>query len=189
MRLQKFPEVKYIRNDKNYGFSKGCNVGYQNATCDNVMFLNNDIKVTSHFENWTDEIIQKCNQGLVGPTMGLLDKHFSFVKEENKLLFGNSYMSGWCLSSSKENWKKLEEKPGQVFSEDFFAYFEDTDLSFRAREKNIPFVVVNIPVVHFGKVSSKQINTYELYKKGKDIFTKKWHKLQKKETIEYKLYK
>jgi GT2 family glycosyltransferase len=94
-------------------------------------------------------------------------------------------MSGWCLASSKENWSKLiisrsetdiVEVP-QVFSEEYGkAYFEDTDLSFRARKLNIPFQVVEIPVVHFGKQTSKQLNTHLLYQGARKIFVKKWSK-------------
>lgn len=62
----------------------------------------------------------------------------------------------------------------QVFSEEFFCYFEDTDLSFRARELQIPFKVVDIPVVHFGRISSNQLNTQQLYTSAKQIFFNKW---------------
>ena len=90
-----------------------------------------------------------------------------------------------CIVSSKQILSKLTiprpesdttEYP-QVFSEEFgLAYFEDTDLSFRARKLNIPFQVVEIPVVHFGKQTSKQLNTHLLYKNARKIFVKKWGK-------------
>ena len=94
-------------------------------------------------------------------------------------------MSGWCLAASKEIWNKLEIKREnqfttekiypQIFSEEFGnAYFEDTDLSFRARELQIPFKVVDIPVVHFGRISSNQLNTQQLYTSAKQIFFNKW---------------
>ena len=126
--------------------------------------------------------------------MGLLDKDLNFVKESNAELKGNSYMSGWCLASSKKIWNKLEISRNkyrnslnnydfnvphyvpQIFSEEYFCYFEDTDLSFRARKLGIPMVVVNVSAVHFGKVSSKQINTHALYTRGRRNFYKKMEK-------------
>jgi GT2 family glycosyltransferase len=92
-------------------------------------------------------------------------------------------MGGWCVASSKQIWSKLIiPRPAsdttpvpQVFSEEFgLAYFEDTDLSFRARKLGIPFEVAEVPVVHFGKQTSKQLNTHLLYQNARKIFVKKW---------------
>lgn len=169
-------EIKYIRSEVNLGFAKGCNTGYAYSESSNVLFLNNDIKVRENHTSWTQELIKLCPQGLVGPTMGQLDNSLNFIKEANELLSGKSYMSGWCLASSKDIWSKLiiNSYLGP-FSEEFgLAYFEDTDLSFRAKKLNIAMNIVNIPVVHFGKQSSSQINTHMLYKGAKEIFVKKW---------------
>jgi len=183
--LKNNTQIVYHRNSENLGFAKACNIGYSLATSDNVLFLNNDIRVKSNHTDWTAELIKWCPYALVGPTMGQLDNNLSFVQEANKVLLGKSYMSGWCLAASKATWSKLEvpRKPGdgmtapQIFSEEFgIAYFEDTDLSFRARKLNIPFQVVDLPVVHFGKQTSKQLNTYSLYSEAKRIFVKKWQK-------------
>lgn len=180
--LENYDKVIYYRNDENRGFAAACNKGYSLSSSDNVLFLNNDIRVKSNYENWTSPLIEKCNDGLVGPTMGQLDNNLNFVQEANKLLSGKSYMSGWCLAASKNIWEKLKiKRPAiktdmvpQIFSEDFFCYFEDTDLSFRARKLGINMFVVDVPVVHFGKQSSKQLNTYQLYTKARQIFVKKW---------------
>lgn len=175
--LSKNKRIVYIRNDKNLGFAGACNIGYAAASSNNVLFLNNDIKVQSNLSDWTKPLIDDCNKGLVGPTMGLLDKELNFVKESNSFLEGKSYMSGWCLASSKHNFNKLLLNNREVFSEEFGkAYFEDTDLSFRARKLGIKFIVVEIPVVHFGKKSSSQLNTHKLYSDARKIFIKKWQK-------------
>lgn len=169
-------EITYIRSEVNLGFAKGCNLGYSYSSGSNVLFLNNDIKVRQNLSSWTEEIINLSSQGLVGPTMGLLNNKLEFVKESNEYLEGKSYMSGWCLGSSKDIWNKLLISPYLgPFSEEFgLAYFEDTDLSFRAKKLNILMQIVNIPVVHFGKQSSSQLNTHLLYKQAREIFIKKW---------------
>ena len=173
-KLNESKEIKYFRLKENKGFAYASNISYGLSEAPNVLFLNNDIAVIKNKENWTNELLKYCDTHIVGPTMGQLDSNFNFIKEANEELTGNSYMSGWCLASSKENWKKLIIPRGQVFSEDFFCYFEDTDLSFRARKLKMPFKVVNIPVIHFGKQTSKQLNTHQLYSNAREIFIKKW---------------
>lgn len=172
---------------ENVGFARGCNAGYGEASAPNVLFLNNDIRVKANFDTWTQPLLDKCQQGLVGPTMGQLDSQLQFVKESNSVLTGNAYLSGWCIAASKDIWNQLtiprtgmmelNSNDPQVFSEEFgLAYFEDTDLGFRAKKLGIKTNVVDIPVVHFGKQSSSQLNTYALYKHAREIFVKKWYK-------------
>jgi len=186
--LEKNKKITYHRESVNLGFAKACNEGYSIAVAPNILFLNNDIRVKTNHEGWTQELIKWCSQGLVGPTMGQLDNELNFVQEANRSLPGKSYMSGWCLASSKEIWDKLEIRRDttilydrtpapQIFSEEFgLAYFEDTDLSFRARKLGIAMQVIDMPVVHFGKQTSRQLNTHQLYKQARQIFVKKWSK-------------
>ncbi len=171
-------KMAYMQNKENLGFAAACNIGYSIARSDNVLFLNNDIRVKSDHATWTQTIIDKCSEGLVGPTMGQLDNDFNFKKEANELLSGNSYMGGWCIASSKEIFNQLiiNDYKGP-FSEEFgLAYFEDTDLGFRAKRQQIKNVLVDIPVVHFGKQTSRQLNTHDLYSKARKIFIQKWKK-------------
>ena len=175
--LENSKEIIYYRHAENKGFAGGSNQAYSLSSANNVLFLNNDIRVKTNYSNWTQPLIEACEENfLVGPTMGQLDKNFNFVQEANRLLPGLSYMSGWCVAASKEIWNKLiiPNTNNQVFSEEFFCYFEDTDLGFRAKQLKIPLKIVEIPVVHFGKISSKQINVPLLYKSAREIFVKKW---------------
>jgi GT2 family glycosyltransferase len=175
--LENSKDITYHRNPENYGFAKASNIGYSLSAAPNVLFLNNDIRVRENKGNWTSELIKWCPHALVGPTMGQLDNQLNFVQEANRVLPGKSYMSGWCLASSKEIWEKLRIKDyAGPFSEEFgLAFFEDTDTSFRARQLDIPMQVVTIPVVHFGHVTSNQLNTNKLYKSAREIFVKKWN--------------
>lgn len=166
----------YHRNKKNLGFAKACNIGYGISTAPNVLFLNNDIRVKSNYTDWTAPLLKWCPTSVVGPTMGQLDNALNFVQEANKILPGKSYLSGWCIASSKDVWDKLIIGSYQgPFSEEFgLAYFEDTDLGFRTRTLNIPVQIVDVPVVHFGKQTSAQLNTRQLYLQAREIFVKKW---------------
>lgn len=188
--LKDSKEIVYKRLHENTGFAKACNYGYAWAKAPNVMFLNNDIRVKDKYSNWTESVIEKCPESLCGPTMGLLNDNLEFVTEANRKLPGKSYLSGWCIASSKDIWNKLDHPRymprnmiitdcyvPQIFSEEFgIAYFEDTDLSFRAKKLGIRIEVVNVPVVHFGRQTSAQLNTHELYKSARKIFVNKWSK-------------
>lgn len=188
--LEGSTEIKYVRFEQNKGFAVGCNYGAFKSEGKNILFLNNDIRVKSDHSTWTQKLIEKCDNALVGPTMGQLDNSLNFVQEANKVLPGKSYMSGWCIAASRRTWQCVDflrpvenndddfdevRRIPQIFSEEFgIAYFEDTDLSFRARDLGIKFEVVDIPVVHFGKQTSRQLNTYQLYKNARKIFVEKW---------------
>ena len=182
---EKYPSsagVLYVRNEENTFHSKACNQGFKIASGENVLFLNNDIRVRSNHVSWTFVLNAACNPdnetdyGIVGPTMGQLDKGLNFVKEANEQLSGNSYLGGWCIAASKKTWDKLDMGSGP-WNEAFPFYFNDTDLSFRARQKKIPLTVISMPeIVHFGKVSAAQINIPKLYQEGRKVFLKNWSK-------------
>ena len=175
--------ITYLDLGTNTGFAHACNHGFSQSSGDYVMFLNNDIRVKSDKKNWTSRVLEKADEALVGPTGGLLDSSFNFIKETNRFIDSPYfYMSGWNLTSSREIWNKLiiSEYAGP-FSEEFgIAYFEDTDLGFRAHEQGIPLEIVDVPVVHFGKVTSKKLNTLSLYLPAKEKFIAKWKARQNK---------
>ena len=174
---EKIGRVQVIRNKENLGFAKACNQGFAASRGKVVMFLNNDIKVVRNKALWTVPIIEACNEGcIVGPTVGVLKKDLSFVKEaEKKPSGGHYYMSGWNISAKREVWKKLilegEEGP---FTTEFTTYFEDTDLGLRAQELGIPTKIVSVPVRHLGKRTSKLLGVNTLYVAAKEKFMNKW---------------
>lgn len=168
-----------LHNDTNVGFSGGCNRGYQVAQGSHVLFLNNDIRVKDNFNSWALDLTKHCTDtNLVGPTGGKVDpKHdFQFLYETNEPTKEINYLSGWCMVAKRSVWDRLvmKNEVGPFAAQSFFVYFEDTDLSFRASQLNISFDIVPIPVVHFGKVSSKQLNTHQLYLTSKNKFNSIW---------------
>ncbi len=170
--------LKVIRNNVNTGFGFACNQAYNLARGKYVMFLNNDIRVKDKYENWTDILVQQCdNNSLVSPTGGKVDPQndFKFMYETNDPTKEINYLSGWCIAAQKTVWNKLVEENGLgPFSKNYFCYFEDTHLGFLASKLNIHLKMVDIPVVHFGKITSKQLNTFELYNQSRSIFSKIW---------------
>ncbi len=169
-----------IRLEKNFGFGKACNAGFSYAKkqgFEYAMFLNNDIKVQGEHNSWTLSLIEAASDGsIVGPTVGCLDINLNFVCESSKYpMNGYGYLSGWNITAQISTWDRLvlpeDEGP---FSTEFFCYFEDTDLGFRAKELGIVSKVVHTPLKHFGKGTSKKIGTSLLYQEAKKIFINKW---------------
>lgn len=171
---------RYIRSEMNGGYAYGNNRAYAKAQAPNVLFLNNDTRVTEtkNVAHWPEILLEHCETALVGPTMGQLDQDFNFIREVNAELLGlHTYLSGWCLASSKNILNKFREKTYiGPFSEDYFCYFEDSHMGKLAHKLNIPLKVVKVPIVHLGKVSSAQLNTRNLYLRAQKIFKDNWRK-------------
>lgn len=169
------------RNGENLGFAKACNIGFSIAKSlgfENVMFLNNDIKVLHSHASWTQPLLTAARKGsIVGPTVGCLDSNLGFVCESSKWPSrGYGYLSGWNITASVTVWNQLilDGHDGPFSTEFGIAYFEDTDMGLRAREQKIPCEVVPVPVNHFGKATSKKLGLSGLYQHAMPIFINKW---------------
>lgn len=179
--LQSSKSIEVVRHEDNLGFAQGCNAGYARSVelgYENVLFLNNDIKVFGNLDSWTRPLIAQAERGrIAGPTVGCLDENLNFICEAFKWPSrGYGYLSGWCICASVETWNKLVLKDdlGPFSTEYGKAYWEDTDLGFRAKRLGIQSEVIPVPVKHLGKATSKKLNLSELYLHAKGIFMKKW---------------
>lgn len=170
---------RYFRNSENTGFGAAVNKGYKESKGDVVLFLNNDIMFGCNDVNWLKQIeeLARDNTALIGPTGGLLDSNFNFVKETDDFN-GINYISGWFLCANKKVFDSLiiNGNEGPFDAKTFFAYFEDADLSFRASEKKTPFLQKKVPIFHIGRQTSKTLNLSSMYIESKKKFTKKWGK-------------
>lgn len=178
---KKYSNLKYIRNKENEGFGKACGRGYQAASGDIIMFLNNDIRINSSLGIWTDIYFSELNENpeqIISSTGGFVDpkKDFQFMYETFDPNKNINYLSGWILVSTKLLFNKLVIKDDWgPFSSKYFAYYEDTDLSFRANKLGIKLSVIpNNSITHFGKITSKQLNTNKLYNQSRNIFMEIW---------------
>lgn len=146
---KQYPTFTLIENKKNYGFAKGNNIGWKVAHGDYVLFLNNDTVVTPDFLQPLLADFKK------NPKIGCLQPQMRVMKEKKLLDSVGSFMTftgflyhfGFRKNCSLETYNRQREifsakgaciifprgvlqKVG-VFDEDFFIFFEETDLCFR----------------------------------------------------------
>jgi GT2 family glycosyltransferase len=181
-KLQNTKSLEVVRHTDNLGFAKGCNSGFAHAVqlkYENVLFLNNDIKVLENLDSWTNPLIVQAERGCIaGPTVGCLDDNLNFKCEVGKWpTKGYGYLSGWCICASVAIWDKLTiDGDLGPFSTNFFSYFEDTDLSFRAKLGGFHFSIVPVPVRHIGRATSKKLGLSSMYQQSKKTFLELWEK-------------
>ncbi len=187
--------IKIVRNEKNEMFVKSCNKGAKLGTGEYILILNNDVEV---LDGWLKELLwvyENYNKvGFVGAK--LLYPDFT-LQEAGGIVWWNGqawnygrgdknpykpkynyvrqvdYCSGACIMVPKQLWDELGG-----FDEEFApAYWEETDLAFRIREKG--YKVVYTPfaqVIHFeGMSAGKDVKT-GIMKKYQEINEKKFRK-------------
>ena len=144
-----YQKVILIENKENYGFAKGNNIGFKASTGDYILILNNDTVVTSNFlspliKDFEDNPEIACLQPQIrlSKDKELLDGvgafltftgflyHFGYLKDRMEPKYNKKMRifsaKGACMLLRK----KAIEKVG-LFDEDFFIFFEETDLCFR----------------------------------------------------------
>lgn len=139
--------VRCIPNERNVGFSAGCNQGMRNADRpDIVVFLNNDLRVepdflralvapvvqglcaatTGKMLHWDGSCIDSAGGGAnfhgIGIQRGYRESDSPAFNSPSKTLFA-------CGGAMAMDAKVFDSVGG--FDEDFFAYYEDVDLGWR----------------------------------------------------------
>jgi O-antigen biosynthesis protein len=174
-----------------------CNRGAAAARGDYIVILNNDTEVTPR---WVDELLYVFeNFDGVGMAGAKLLYPNGTLQEAGGIIWGNGepwnygrggnamdprynytrqvdYLSGACLMLSKTLWDELGGFDGHFAP----AYFEDTDLAFRVRDRGLKTVYAPFAqVIHYEGLSSgtstdSGIKRYQEINKPK--FKARWHR-------------
>lgn len=164
-----FPDLTLIRNTANLGFAGGNNAGIKYAMeqgADYVFLLNNDTIIDSA------AVIELVRAGEADTKSGILGSVIYYYTRPDRIWFASGWIN-WFTGRTGHYRQVLDEKPYDtdfiagcalmikrnvikdigLLDEDFFLYFEDTDLCRRAVDKGHKLKVVPASLV-WHKVSS-----------------------------------
>ena len=177
-----FPQVNYVQNDENIGFSRANNIGVSLAKGSYVLILNPDTMLT---ETTLSELLyfseQQADFGAAGAHfidgsgkyLPESKRNFPDLKVAGAKLLGYSryyyanhidkneiaevdILTGAFMFIKKEVYKEVGG-----FDEDFFMYGEDIDLSFRISEAGFKnYYVGSTKVLHFKGESTVKDSFY-----------------------------
>src|SRR6185503_19519818 len=89
--------IKYIRNDKNLGFSAGNNIGAKEAQTNNLIFISNDVIIHGEFIERLKGTIER--RFLLGGRLLNFDTGWNKFKELETPFY---YLEGWFIACNKE---------------------------------------------------------------------------------------
>ncbi len=194
-RMRAIQGVTYLRNDKNLGFIGSCNHGADSARGRFIVMLNNDTQVR---DGWLDALIETFRHypdtGIAGASLVYPDGR---MQEAGGIIFNDGsgwnygkgdnadrpeyhytreadYCSGACIMLETALFREL----GGFDSHFSPAYYEDTDLAFRVREKGLKVriqpaaVIVHHEGVTSGTDLSQGAKQYQVVNREK--FRERW---------------
>ena len=161
---EKYPDIKLIQNNENFGYCEGNNIGIREAKGDYIIILNPDTIVES---SWIEELISAYNKfgdGLYQPKFFSLDEKlvlqstgnmlhifgFGFARDKGKIsdekieaIEKINYASGTCLFTSKIVLDKIG-----LLDPFLFLYHDDLDLGWRAAQMGIDSFYVPKSIIY-----------------------------------------
>ena len=188
---EKFPKVEIISLNKNTGFAKANNIGMHKAFKDSeveyVAILNNDAMVE---KNWLSEMVKVIERdkkiGSVAPKIkkyykrniidsvgnaihldgGGVSNHINKIDNGQFDNINEIFGPSGCAALYSKKMLKDVEINNEFFDNDFFAYFEDIDLNWRAKLRDWKCLFVPNAVVYH-----KHSETTGLYSPFKAFYT------------------
>jgi O-antigen biosynthesis protein len=166
-----------IRNEENAGFPRAVNQGIAVSSAPYICVLNSDIEV---YEGWLEEMIKIAESdpltGMVNPSSNNLGQSYPLPGLSGEWIEMSACI-GFCMLIKKEVIAKigiLDEiySPGN---------FEDTDFSRRAVNAGYKCVMAKGAYVYHAQNTGfkKRKDWDEKFKRNRDIFNKKWGKIER----------
>lgn len=188
--LQKnYPSVELIIHQKNKGFAGGVNAGIRKSIEDGddyVALFNNDaIADKSWLKNLVDDLEINTDTGIATCKLMDVDKKHLDSTGECYATWGLPYPRGRGepVSDKYDDWVQIFAASGGaslyrvqmlkevgLFDEDFFAYYEDVDISFRAQlaDWKVRYVPEAVAYHQIGATSGK-IKGFTTYQTVKNL--------------------
>ncbi len=176
---ERFPEVKYIANKKNYGFSTANNMAIKQAKGDYILLLNPDtvvgenvlVNVANHMDenpkigacgvkmiNGKGEFLVESKRGFPTPWASFC-KIFGLSRMFPHTKFFDSYNLGYLdkdephqitiLSGAFMFMRKEALEKAGLLDETFFMYGEDIDLSYRITQAGFINYYLPETIIHY----------------------------------------
>ena len=144
---ENYPEINIIKLDHNTGFARAVNEGIKNSKGEYVLLLNNDTECDKFF-------LEEMLSGFKSETTGSVACKMLNYSDRTKIDDAGDFIKFWCSRYARvhsvtdigqydnEEYifgacagaaiykREVFDKVG-LFDEDFFAYYEDVDFSFR----------------------------------------------------------
>ncbi len=182
-----YPQVLFIQSESNLGFARSNNVAYKESTGQYVLFLNPDTELVGPAINTLYDWLHSLPvPGIIGcrllnsnrsvqtsciqsfPTIlnQILDSEYLRKRWPRlslwgmKALYGHDgqpeevdAISGACMMLKRSVFEQVG-----VFSEDYFMYTEDVDLSYKVRQAGyLNYYTPDATIIHFGGGSSQKV--------------------------------
>jgi len=185
-KVKKFNSVKLIENKKNLGFAAANNIGIKQSKSPYVFLLNPDAIVIKGLDLLIEQIERDNKIGIIGPKLvnadGSLQKEMTYFPGlfNQILILLRLHRLPWIGSLVYPNYdynkpqeadhlmgsallirREVFEKVG-LFDENFFVWFEETDLEKRAKAAGFKIVYYPKTVVsHKVGESTSQLNFFK----------------------------
>ena len=141
-----FPDINFIRSDKNLGFAGGNNIGFKVARGEYILLLNNDTEIVEGFlETMIDRFEANPNVGLLSPLILYFDRKnlvqyagftpMNYLTARNSCIgqfeinngqFAQTRETGYCHGAAVMCRKSDLDKAGHM-EENYFLYYEELD--------------------------------------------------------------
>lgn len=151
--LEKYPDIEVIMHDRNLGFAGGVNAGFRRAIDDGAKYVavfNNDAVAD---KDWLKRLVEYMDRhvrfGIAAPKILTADGKKIDSTGDFFTVWGLPYPRGrgepdtdayddgpdevFAASGGASLYRVKTLREVGLFDEDFFAYYEDVDLSFRAQ--------------------------------------------------------
>lgn len=198
-----------IKNDDNYGFAEGNNIGVRfalnNLNPDYILLLNNDTVVDQYFLNELINVAENdSNIGILGPTVYEYKNPQEIQSAGAKIYWNKGEVINLISHASKysDEPKNVDSVIGcallaksELFykigylNKDYFAYLEETEWCVRAHKAL--YKIVYVPkgkIWHKGGATSNKITGFTLYHHTRNKFWFMKKHSSKKQYVSFLIY-